>query len=45
MTNPLAAILTFATKKISSQVGGTLGGLLNATFGNAVKLIVSTVFW
>jgi len=37
---PLAAILSFATEEISSKLGETLGGLLNATFGNAVELIV-----
>lgn len=40
---PLAAILSFATEEISSKLGETLGGLLNATFGNAVELIVSTI--
>ncbi|KAJ9151111.1 Vacuolar calcium ion transporter [Pleurostoma richardsiae] len=40
---PLAAILSFATEEISSKLGETLGGLLNATFGNAVELIVSIV--
>lgn len=39
---PLAAILSFATEEISVRLGETLGGLLNATFGNAVELIVST---
>lgn len=38
---PLAAILSFATEEISVKLGETLGGLLNATFGNAVELIVS----
>lgn len=38
---PLAAILSFATEEISLKLGETLGGLLNATFGNAVELIVS----
>ena len=38
---PLAALLSFATEEISVKVGQTLGGLLNATFGNAVELIVS----
>lgn len=38
---PLAAILSFATEEISVRLGETLGGLLNATFGNAVELIVS----
>lgn len=39
---PLAAILSFATEEISVKLGETLGGLLNATFGNAVELIVSS---
>ena len=38
---PLAAVLSFATEEISAKLGQTLGGLLNATFGNAVELIVS----
>lgn len=38
---PLAAMLSFATEQLSKSVGPTLGGLLNATFGNAVELIVS----
>jgi hypothetical protein len=37
---PLAAILSFATEEISMKLGQTMGGLLNATFGNAVELIV-----
>lgn len=40
---PLAAILSFATEQISVKLGETMGGLLNATFGNAVELIVSIV--
>ncbi|KAM0364335.1 hypothetical protein ACHAPK_010722 [Fusarium culmorum] len=39
----LAAILSFATEEISKKLGDTLAGLLNATFGNAVELILSTV--
>lgn len=38
---PLAALLSFATEELSVKLGQTLGGLLNATFGNAVELIVS----
>ena len=38
---PLAAVLSFATEEISMKLGQTMGGLLNATFGNAVELIVS----
>ncbi|KJZ78458.1 Vacuolar calcium ion transporter [Hirsutella minnesotensis 3608] len=40
---PLAAVLSFATEEISMKLGETLGGLLNATFGNAVELIVSII--
>ncbi|KAH7342562.1 Sodium/calcium exchanger protein-domain-containing protein [Rhexocercosporidium sp. MPI-PUGE-AT-0058] len=40
---PLAAVLSFATEEISMKLGQTMGGLLNATFGNAVELIVSIV--
>ncbi|KAF2873731.1 Sodium/calcium exchanger protein-domain-containing protein [Massariosphaeria phaeospora] len=38
---PLAAMLSYATEELAIRVGETLGGLLNATFGNAVELIVS----
>ncbi|ODQ59620.1 hypothetical protein WICANDRAFT_30975 [Wickerhamomyces anomalus NRRL Y-366-8] len=40
---PLASLLAFATEDLSCHVGETLGGLLNATFGNAVELIVSII--
>ncbi|KAF1936124.1 Calcium/proton exchanger [Clathrospora elynae] len=40
---PLAALLSFATEELSAKLGQTLGGLMNATFGNAVELIVSIV--
>jgi Ca2+:H+ antiporter len=40
---PLAAVLSFATEEISVKLGETLGGLLNATFGNAVELIVGVI--
>ena len=40
---PLAAVLSFATEEISMKLGETMGGLLNATFGNAVELIVCAV--
>lgn len=40
---PLAAILSYATEELADKVGNTLGGLLNATFGNAVELIVSII--
>ncbi|KAM5476101.1 hypothetical protein MauCBS54593_000784 [Microsporum audouinii] len=38
---PLASMLGFATEEIAMRTGETIGGLLNATFGNAVELIVS----
>jgi Ca2+:H+ antiporter len=40
---PLAAVLSYATEELSLKLGETLGGLMNATFGNAVELIVSVV--
>jgi Ca2+:H+ antiporter len=40
---PLAALLSFATEEVSIPLGETLAGLLNATLGNAVELIVSIV--
>ncbi|KAJ4295161.1 Vacuolar calcium ion transporter [Kalmusia sp. IMI 367209] len=40
---PLAALLSFATEELAAKLGQTLGGLCNATFGNAVELIVSIV--
>ncbi|CAL8577101.1 hypothetical protein XPA_002948 [Xanthoria parietina] len=38
---PLAAMLSYATEELALRTGETFGGLLNATFGNAVELIVS----
>ncbi|GAA5967248.1 hypothetical protein JCM11641_000488 [Rhodosporidiobolus odoratus] len=38
---PLAGLLGFATEDLALRVGETLGGLLNATFGNAVELIIA----
>lgn len=40
---PLASLLSFATEELSAKLGQTLGGLLNATFGNAVELIVFSI--
>ncbi|QIW99420.1 hypothetical protein AMS68_004938 [Peltaster fructicola] len=40
---PLASLLSFATEELSAKLGETVGGLMNATFGNAVELIVSIV--
>jgi len=38
---PLAGLLGFATEEAAMRMGQTLGGLLNATLGNAVELIVA----
>ncbi|KAL4064514.1 calcium proton exchanger [Scleroderma citrinum] len=40
---PLAKLLAFATDELSLRVGQTLAGLMNATLGNAVELIVSII--
>ncbi|KDN43687.1 calcium/proton exchanger [Tilletiaria anomala UBC 951] len=40
---PLAKLLGDATEQASLKLGQTLGGLMNATFGNAVELIVGIV--
>lgn len=40
---PLAAMLSFATEEIALHVGESLGGLLNASFGNAVEMIVAII--
>lgn len=39
---PLASLLSFATEELAATMGQALGGLMNATFGNAVELIVWT---
>lgn len=40
---PLAWLLGNATEELALRSNQTIGGLLNATFGNAVELIVSVV--
>ncbi|MEB3827627.1 calcium/proton exchanger [Phormidium sp. CCY1219] len=40
---PLAAWMGIATEEIAVVVGPNLGGLLNATFGNATELIIALV--
>ncbi|EHA19964.1 hypothetical protein ASPNIDRAFT_39382 [Aspergillus niger ATCC 1015] len=42
---PLAAMLSYATEEIAMRhsTGETIGGLLNASFGNAVELIVAII--
>ncbi|XP_020972517.1 vacuolar cation/proton exchanger 5 isoform X3 [Arachis ipaensis] len=38
---PLAERLGYATEQLAFYTGDTVGGLLNATFGNATELIIS----
>jgi Ca2+:H+ antiporter len=40
---PLAAFIAEATEVIAVVIGPTLGGLLNATFGNLTEMVVSIV--
>ncbi|KAI1081662.1 Calcium/proton exchanger [Whalleya microplaca] len=40
---PLAAMLSNATEEIALRTGEVLGGLINASFGNAVELIVAII--
>src|SRR5687768_13052203 len=40
---PLAAWLVHATENIAVRTGPTIGGLLNATFGNAPEMIIAFV--
>ncbi|EME40687.1 hypothetical protein DOTSEDRAFT_74287 [Dothistroma septosporum NZE10] len=40
---PLAAVLSYSTEELAMYIGEVLGGLLNATFGNAVELIVGII--
>jgi Ca2+:H+ antiporter len=37
---PLAGLIGLATEELAEQVGPLVGGLLNATFGNAPELII-----
>jgi Ca2+:H+ antiporter len=38
---PLAGVLGEATEDLSARIGPTLGGILNATMGNATELIIA----
>lgn len=37
---PMAGLISVATDALAERLGPTLGGLLNATFGNAAELII-----
>ncbi len=38
---PLAGLMGKATEELAARTGATIGGLLNATFGNATELIIA----
>jgi len=40
---PIASLIVRATEQIAARTGDAIGGLLNATFGNAPELIISIV--
>jgi Ca2+:H+ antiporter len=40
---PIAALIVASTEQLSTRTGDAVGGLLNATFGNAPELIISLV--
>ena len=40
---PIAALIVQSTEQLSMRTGDAVGGLLNATFGNAPELIIATV--
>jgi len=40
---PIAGLIVHATEQLSTRTGDAVGGLLNATFGNAPELIIATV--
>ena len=40
---PIAGLIVSATEQLATRTGDAVGGLLNATFGNAPELIISLV--
>src|SRR2546421_9763074 len=40
---PVAAWIGRATEELAARVGEALGGLLNATFGNAAELLIAGI--
>jgi Ca2+:H+ antiporter len=40
---PIARMIVMATEQLATRTGDTVGGLLNATFGNAPELIIALV--
>lgn len=40
---PLAALLSHATESVAAKTGDTVGGLLNATLGNLIELVIAVM--
>jgi len=40
---PIAALIVLSTEQLATRTGDAVGGLLNATFGNAKELIIALV--
>ena len=40
---PIAALIVLSTEQLATRTGDAVGGLLNATFGNAPELIIALV--
>jgi Ca2+:H+ antiporter len=40
---PIARLIVLATEQVATRTGDAIGGLLNATFGNAPELIIALV--
>ena len=40
---PIAALIVLSTEQLATRTGDAVGGLLNATFGNAPELIIGLV--
>jgi Ca2+:H+ antiporter len=40
---PIASLIVHATEQLATRTGDAIGGLLNATFGNAPELIIAIV--
>ena len=40
---PIAALIVHSTEQLATRTGDAIGGLLNATFGNAPELIIALV--
>jgi Ca2+:H+ antiporter len=42
---PIAQLIVLSTKQLATRTGDAIGGLLNATFGNAPELIIIVILF